>query len=500
MSESSKSVSEPLGQVQAEPTGLPSNQGKWAIRSRRVLRSKGFESAALLIEAGQISKIVAFDKVPSAYDLEDVGDLIVMPGVVDSHVHINEPGRTEWEGFTTATRAAAAGGITTLADMPLNCIPVTTSAEAFREKLKHIEGRLSVDLCFWGGVVPGNSAELNKMMDLGVMGFKCFLIHSGIDDFPNVERHDLELVMPILAKRGLPLLVHAELDCSHNSDGTHIDSSHSDQSKLDSDFAAAPHKYSNFLTSRPRSWENEAIKLMIDLCREFDCRVHIVHLSSSDALPMIAAAKKEGLKLTVETCPHYLTLVAEDIADGDTRFKCTPPIRERENCEKLWQGLADGTIDFIVSDHSPCTPELKLLKEGNFDKAWGGISSLQFGLSAVWSEAKKRGHSLAQVSEWMSKRPAQFLGLAKRKGSLEEGMDADIVVFDSEKSFKIEQSMIEHRHKVTPHEGRIFTGQVQQTFVRGIKVYDQGNFSKEPSGKALMGTKSGEYVDANVHS
>jgi len=475
-----------------------SHNNKWAIRSRRVLRSKGFEAAALLIEEGKISKIVGFDQVPLGFALEDVGDLVVMPGVVDSHVHINEPGRTEWEGFTTATRAAAAGGITTLADMPLNCIPVTTSADAFREKLKHIEGRLSVDLCFWGGVVPGNSGELNKMIDLGVMGFKCFLIHSGIDDFPNVERSDLELAMPILAKRGLPLLVHAELDCSHSSSGHSSPST--DDAQAISDFAAAPHKYSNFLNSRPRSWENEAIKLMIDLCREFDCRVHIVHLSSSDALPMIAAAKKEGLKLTVETCPHYLTLVAEDIADGDTRFKCTPPIRERENCEKLWQGLADGTIDFIVSDHSPCTPELKLLKEGNFDKAWGGISSLQFGLSAVYSEAKRRGHTLAQVSEWMSKRPAEFLGLAKRKGSLEEGMDADIVVFDSDKSFKIEQSMIEHRHKVTPHEGRTFTGQVQKSYVRGIKIYDQGNFSKEPAGKALMGTKSGEYVDANVHS
>lgn len=476
-----------------------SRKNKWAIRSRRVLRSNGFEAAAILIEDSKISKIVGFDKVPSGFELEDVGDLVVMPGVVDSHVHINEPGRTEWEGFTTATRAAAAGGITTLADMPLNCIPVTTSAEAFREKLKHIEGRLSVDLCFWGGVVPGNSGELNKMIELGVMGFKCFLIHSGIDDFPNVERSDLELAMPILAKRGLPLLVHAELDCSHSSSGN--DSSPSTEAaQATSDFAAAPHKYSNFLNSRPRSWENEAIKLMIDLCREFNCRVHIVHLSSSDALPMIAAAKKEGLKLTVETCPHYLTLVAEDIADGDTRFKCTPPIRERENCEKLWQGLADGTIDFIVSDHSPCTPELKLLKEGNFDKAWGGISSLQFGLSAVYSEAKRRGHTLAQVSEWMSKRPAQFLGLAKRKGSLEEGMDADIVVFDSDRSFKIEQSMIEHRHKVTPHEGRTFTGQVQQSYIRGIKIYDQGNFSKEPAGKALMGTKSGEYVDANVHS
>jgi len=463
----------------------------FAIKSSRVLLDGVLKPATVLVNNGVICDVSSFDSAPSNCRIEDAGDLVVMPGIVDSHVHINEPGRTEWEGFSTATRAAAAGGITTICDMPLNCIPVTTSADAFREKLKHIEGRLNVDLCFWGGVVPGNSGELSKMIDLGVMGFKCFLIHSGIDDFPNVERADLEAAMPILARYDLPLLVHAELDCSH------LDEKSAEQMNV---FKNEPQKYSHFLQSRPRSWENEAIKLMIDLCRQFDCRVHIVHLSSSDALPLIAKAKLEGLKITAETCPHYLTLNAEDIADGDTRFKCTPPIREKENCEKLWQGLADGTLDFIVSDHSPCAPELKLLKEGNFDKAWGGISSLQFGLAAVWSEAARRGHSLAQVSAWMSSRPAAFLGLLSRKGSLSPGHDADIVVFDPEQDVKIEQSMIEHKHKITPHDGRIFQGQVKQTYVRGVKVYDNGQFLAVPCGKALMSTKLGENVDANVHS
>ncbi len=465
----------------------------FGIKSKRVLLDGEFKAATVLVNNGVICDISAYDS-QSDCTVDDVGSLVVMPGIVDSHVHINEPGRTEWEGFSTATRAAAAGGITTICDMPLNCIPVTTSAQAFAEKLKHIEGRLNVDLCFWGGVVPGNSGELNKMIDMGVMGFKCFLIHSGIDDFPNVERADLEESMPILARRGLPLLVHAELDCSHGSDPTQEEK---DQQKL---FESEPQKYMHFLASRPRAWEDEAIKLMIDLCRQFDCRVHIVHLSSSDALPLIAAAKKEGLKITAETCPHYLTLNAEDIADGDTRFKCTPPIRERENCEKLWQGLEDGTLDFVVSDHSPCTPELKLLKEGNFDKAWGGISSLQFGLPAVFSEASKRGHSLARVSQWMSQGPAHFLGLDKRKGSLSPGHDADIIVFDPEQEQTIEAAMIEHKHKLTPHEGRVFKGKVLQTYVRGLKIYDNGHFSEVPCGKALMGTKLGEYVDANVHS
>lgn len=457
-----------------------------AIKSSRLLRGAKFMSAAMLLRDGKIVDIVSADAIPSGYTVHDVGDHVVMPGLVDSHVHINEPGRTEWEGFETATRAAAAGGITTLTDMPLNCIPVTTSAAAFEEKLRHIAGRIWIDVCFWGGVVPGNAGELDRMMRQGVMGFKCFLIHSGIDDFPNVERPDLEQSMPILAKRGLPLLVHAELDLSQGV---------SHKPLIDE-----PHKYSHFLASRPREWENEAIKLMIELCKEFDCRVHIVHLSSSDALPLIAKAKAECLKITTETCPHYLTLAAEDVPDGNTSYKCTPPIRERENSDKLWQGLEDGTIDFIVSDHSPCTPELKLLSEGNFDKAWGGISSLQLGLPAIWTEAQRRGYSLSDVSRWMSYGPAKFLGIDNVKGSLEPGHDADIVIFAPEQGFTLEQSMIHHRHKLTPHMGRTWQGKVLETYVRGNKVYDHGQFADQPLGRAILDTNKGAYTNANVHS
>ncbi|MBS2006821.1 MAG: allantoinase AllB [Cyanobacteria bacterium SZAS TMP-1] len=464
---------------------------RFALKSKRVLRGGKFEEACVLVEDGIIKDVITttangtLPSLPAGFVVHDVGDKVVMPGLVDSHVHINEPGRTEWEGFDTATRAAAAGGITTVADMPLNCIPVTTSAAAFDEKLRHIEGRLWVDLCFWGGVVPGNTRELDRMIDQGVMGFKCFLIHSGIDDFPNVEREDLESAMPVLARRGVPLLVHAELDHENHEHKPHVDE---------------PRTYKHFLESRPRRWENEAIDLMIELCRKHNCRVHIVHLSSSDAIAAIKKARTEGLPLTTETCPHYLTLAAEDIKDGDTRFKCAPPIRERENSDKLWQGLQDGTIDLVVSDHSPCTPELKHMEAGDFHKAWGGIASLQFGLPAVWTEAKKRGISLPTVLSCMSLGPARFLGLDHKKAALAQGFDADIVVFDPEASFVVEPSMIQHRHKVTPHEGRRFDGLVCETYVRGNKVYDNGHFAKEPCGKAMMRNKLGEKVDANINS
>jgi allantoinase len=473
---------------------------KFAIKSKRILSGAGaFVSGAVLIENGRIVEIVsdgAAQSVQSAalagrgFVVHDVGDKVVMPGLVDSHVHINEPGRTEWEGFRTATMAAAAGGITTVADMPLNCIPVTTSLAAFDEKLEHIDGKLFVDLCFWGGVVPGNSGELEAMVDRGVMGFKCFLIHSGIDDFPNVGASDLDEAMPILARRGVPLLVHAELD--HDEHGH-------DREPLQA-HADVPRSYNNFLASRPRRWENQAIDLMIELCRRHKCRVHIVHLSSSDAIDAIRAAKAEGLPITTETCPHYLTLAAEDIADGDTRFKCAPPIRERENCDKLWQGLADGTIDFVVSDHSPCTPELKHMYAGDFHLAWGGISSLQFGLPAIWSEASRRGFDLPTVLTWMSSGTARFLGLEKRKGYLAAGHDADIVVFDPEASFTVEAAMIMHRHKVTPHEGRVFKGRVCETYVRGKKVYDNGKVTEAPFGEAILRNKLGVKVDANVNT
>jgi allantoinase len=314
------------------------------------------------------------------------------------------------------------------------------------------------------------------MVAHGVVGFKCFLIHSGIDDFPNATEFDLRKAMPVLARLGVPLLVHAEMetDCgeSHDYPSEHL--------------KAEPRSYAAFLESRPRQWENEAVRLTALLCEEFNCRVHIVHLSSSDALSIVREAKAKKLPFSAETCPHYLTFAAEEIPDGDTRFKCAPPIREKENSELLWKALKDGTIDFVVSDHSPCTPELKLMKEGDFDKAWGGIASLQFGLPAVWTFAKEKGHSLEEVVTWMSEKTAKFAGLYGTKGKIAPGFDADIVMLDPEASFVVEKKNVHHRHKETPHEGRTFKGVVSRTYVRGVKVYDQGIFTNEGHGRKLL--------------
>lgn len=453
---------------------------EFAIRAKRVLVGGAFKQAAVLVSGGKIAHIVGYDDVPEGCKIDTVeDDGVLMPGLVDSHVHVNEPGRTEWEGFKTATRAAAAGGVTTIVDMPLNCIPVTTSLEAFNEKLAAIDGLLHVDCAFYGGVVPGNTKELAPMVEAGVVGFKCFLIHSGIDDFPNVIEDDLKEAMPELARLGVPLLVHAELDCGK----------HAHRAKHLSD---NPRSYRAYLDSRPRVWENDAIKLMTGLCEKHDCRVHIVHLSSSDAVTTVKEALSRGLKFSAETCPHYLTFAAEDIPDGDTRYKCAPPIREQENSDRLWSALEDGTIQFIVSDHSPCTPELKLMKEGDFNKAWGGIASLQFGLPAVWTYAKKRGIALERVSDWMSNQPARFVGLDHVKGRIDNGFDADLIVFHPERSFVVEKSRVHHKHKETPHEGREFTGVVARTYVRGDKVYDDGTFAQKPTGKPLYRSRSGK--------
>lgn len=457
-----------------------------AFVGRKVLTEEGFKEAAILVKDGVIKAVVSRSEIPENLPVEDAGDLAIIPGLVDCHVHVNEPGRTEWEGFVTATRAAAAGGVTTIVDMPLNCIPVTTTLDAFKEKLAAIEGLLNVDCAFWGGVVPGNHDELEKMVAHGAVGFKCFLIHSGIDDFPNATEADLRQAMPILAKLGVPLLVHAEMEC----DADHAQSQHSKETSSPADPAARlknePRSYAAFLESRPRHWENAAVQLVADLAREFGCRVHIVHLSSSDALSIVEKAKADKLQFSAETCPHYLTFSAEEIPDGDTRFKCAPPIREKENSELLWQALKQGTIDFVVSDHSPCTPELKLMKEGDFDKAWGGIASLQFGLPAIWTFAKKRGHSLEEVLSWMSEKTAKFAGLYGAKGRIAEGFDADIVMLDPEATFEVEKKNVHHKHKETPHEGRTFSGVVKRTYVRGEKVYDGGEFTKEGHGQKLL--------------
>jgi allantoinase len=434
------------------------------IKSGRIVTPGGERAGAVVVRHGVIIEVVDAGRA-AALAGDDYGDLAILPGLVDVHVHVNEPGRTEWEGFETATRAAAAGGVTTLVDMPLNSSPVTTSVPALDEKLRAARGKLAVDVAFHGGLVPGNAGEIDPLIRAGVVAIKAFLVHSGIDEFPNATEADLRAAMPVLAARGVPLLVHAELD--------------------DGGGPAAGRPYASYLASRPREWENRAVRLAIALCREYQAPVHVVHLSSSGVLDDVRAAKREGLPLTVETCPHYLVFDAERIPDGDTRFKCAPPIRERENREKLWQALADGTIDLIASDHSPCPPEMKGVGDGHFGRAWGGISSLQLGLSAVWAEAQSRGHVLDRVARWMSSAPATLVGLSG-KGAIWEGGDADLVVFDPDERWKVSGHSLFHRHKVTPYHGMELAGSVRATYLRGRKVFEAGRMVGAPSGRVIL--------------
>lgn len=439
-----------------------------AVVSRRVVASDGLRDAAVLVEGGRIAGLSERSAVPPGCTVLDATDRVVMPGLVDAHVHVNEPGRTEWEGFESATRAAAAGGVTTLVDMPLNCIPPTTSAAALETKLLAARGRLFVDTGFWGGVVPGNADELDRLRDAGVAGFKAFLVPSGVDEFPHVDERDLRAALPILERQGVPLLVHAELAGPVPSG------------------AGDPCRYSSYLASRPPSWENEAIRLLARLCRETGARIHIVHLSSSQALPILAEARVAGLPVTVETCPHYLFFAAEDVPEGRTEFKCSPPIRERANRERLWAGLAEGTIDMVVSDHSPCTPELKGLEAGNFLQAWGGIASLQFRLPVVWTEARRRGFGLPDLARWLCRRPAELAGLGALKGGLAPGHDADLVVWDPEATLAVEPAVVRHRHSLTPYRGQRLQGVVETTLLRGVVVYDRGDFPSNARGEALL--------------
>ncbi len=442
------------------------------IRSRRVITPLITGPASVHISEGKIAAVREWDDITSCVPLTDAGDSVVMPGNIDAHVHVNEPGRTEWEGYETATRAAAAGGVTTIVDMPLNSIPPTTTLAGFEEKLAAAADKCTVDVAFWGGVVPGNTAELAPLIERGVRGFKCFLIHSGVDEFPHVTENDLRIAMPELARLDSVLLVHAEVPGP-------IDNVAASLVGLD------PRRYETFLRSRPRESENEAIAQMIRLCRETGCRVHIVHHSSSDALPMLREARAEGLPLTVETCPHYLTFAAEEIADGATHFKCCPPVRETENREKLWEALADGTIDMVVSDHSPCTPSLKLQEKGDFMEAWGGIAALQFGLPVMWTNLSSRGYGLTYLTRLMSERPAKLAGLDDRKGKLAAGYDADIVIWDPEARFTVVPEIIQHRHKLTPYSDMELYGVVEKTFVRGEKVHAYGHIFSDATGALL---------------
>jgi allantoinase len=414
--------------------------------------------------------------IGAAEDGEDDQGVVIMPGLVDTHVHINEPGRAEWEGFATATSAAAAGGVTTLVEMPLNSIPATTTRESLEMKRAAAEGNCHVDIGFWGGVVPGNIAELPRMFDGGVFGFKCFLVPSGVDEFEHVTEEDLRAVMPELARMGALLIVHAETPAPIEAALASIGREH----------VADPRRYETFLMSRPKAAEDEAVALMIRLCRETGARVHIVHHSSSSSLALLRSAKAEGLPFTAETCPHYLTFVAEEVPDGATEFKCCPPIRERENREELWDALEQGVIDMIVSDHSPCPPELKRRDEGDFLAAWGGIASLQLRLPAVWTEARERGFPIERVAEWLAAAPARLVGLDSRKGAISVGCDADIIIFRPEARQRVEPAMLHHRHKLTPYAGRILSGVVEATFLRGVKIYERGEFMNKGGGALLV--------------
>lgn len=457
-----------------EPSGATVLSLDLVVRGKRVIVGGRERAGAIHVRGGLIERVSDYADIPAGALTHEAGELVVMAGLVDTHVHINEPGRTEWEGFSTATRAAAAGGVTTLVEMPLNSIPATTTAAAYREKLAAAAGKLWVDAGFWGGVVPGNAAEIGPLWDAGVFGFKCFLVPSGVDEFGFVGEPDLRAALPELAKRGAPLLAHAELPGPIEA-----------AAKMGQGAVASARKYATWLELRPRAAENEAIELLVKLAREFEARVHVVHVSSSNALGILKEAKAAGLAVTAETCPHYLTFAAEEIADGATEFKCAPPIRERENREKLWEALADGTIDFVVTDHSPCPPAMKRMEEGDFVRAWGGVASLQISLPAVWTEAQQRGYAVPQIARWMSEGPAKLAGLQKRKGAIEAGRDADLVIWNPDAAFRVEAAKLHQRHKVTPYAGRELRGVVETTFLRGRKVYDRGTFWASPTGQVL---------------
>jgi allantoinase len=449
---------------------MESGKNLRAFRSRRVVTPQGIREAAVLVEDGRILDIVPPSQIPPHVPVKDHGDDAILPGLVDSHVHINEPGRTEWEGFRTATRAAAASGYTMLVDMPLNCLPPTTTVAALEAKREAASSQCSVDWMSWGGVVSGNQEHIENLAAAGVPGFKCFLIHPGIDGFTMVTEPELRMALPHVARTGLPLLVHAELPGPVEAATQKLE--HADWTK-----------YPTYLQSRPVEAELSAIQLLLSLCRLYRFRLHIVHLSTSCALDMLRAAKKEGLPVSVETCPHYLHFAAENIPDGATLFKCAPPIRGRENCEALWQGLREGVIDLVATDHSPCLPEMKHLREGNFRSAWGGISSLSLALPVTWTEASRRGFTLGDIARWMAEGPSRLAGCHSRKGRLVKGYDADLVVFDPDKEFTVKENHLHYRHRISPYLGERLRGVVKATYLRGNCVFADGATIGSPYGR-----------------
>jgi allantoinase len=461
-------------QDSSQTPGGAGNELDLVVRGKRIITPQGERAAAIQIREGVIVGISPYDDVPAEWTIYEAGNLAVMPGLVDTHVHINEPGRTEWEGFTSATRAAAAGGITTLIEMPLNSIPPTTTVNAFHEKIAAATSKLWVDTGFWGGLVPGNAGELRALWEAGCFGFKCFLVDSGVQEFSSISEMDLREGLPELAKIGAPLLAHAE------SPGPIDDATKRRPAN------ASGRSYKTWLDSRPRAAEDEAIALLLCLADEYGARVHIVHLSSSDAIPAIRAAKANDIPISVETCPHYLTFAAEEIPDGATLFKCAPPIRERENREKLWAALGNGTIDMIATDHSPCPPQMKNQEKGDFLDAWGGIASLQLSLPAVWTQARARGYSLTHIARWMCAAPARLAGLEKKKGAIAMGHDADLVIWNPDAAFRVNPSRLQHRHKLTPYAGLDLMGIVETTFLRGKKIFERGGFCPTSAGHVLL--------------
>lgn len=439
------------------------------IYSTRCWLNGKLRIATILFKDGKINQIIE-DEFLDETGIINAGNDIIMPGIIDPHVHINEPGRTSWEGFDTATQAAAAGGITTIVDMPLNSSPVTISLPAFQEKLNASIGKLNVNVGFYGGLVPGNEMEIEALIKAGILGLKAFLVHSGIDEFPAAGEKELKAAMLILAKAKLPILAHCEIQLAEDE---------SDKEKIN------PQSYQDYLRSRPKSWENEAVKLMINLSETFNCKTHIVHLSSAEALPYIQKARKKGIPLTVETCPHYLFFEAENIPDADTLFKCAPPIRGKTNNQLLKRALKNGDLDFLATDHSPSPPELKEIESGNLQKAWGGIAGLQFLLPSSWTSLKKE-LSLEEFIPLLTENPAKFLGIEDRKGKLGIGCDADLVVWSPESTFTAKKENLYHNHKISPYLECDFYGKVMQTYVDGKLVFDKNQIVQKNVGQWIL--------------
>ncbi len=483
------------------------DRGSFVIVSERVVTPAGEISAAIWIEHGIIREVIAKTEVPSGLTVIDVGTAIISPGLIDAHVHINEPGRTEWEGFASATAAAAAGGVTTLLDMPLNSSPVTTDSEALEAKRAAAAGQCRVDVGCYGGVVPGKLNELPKLLGAGVFGLKAFLCDSGLDEFPAAGERELRDALALLSESKIPLLVHAELVHAELVDAEPVDAtdyklpcrleevdgqecpSYGTGIETDSKGVVNGRSYAEYVASRPPEFEVNAIEMLIRLCREFQTPIHIVHLATSAVLPLIEAAKNEGLPISVETCPHYLYFSAEQIEDGQTQFKCAPPIRDAVNRDALTAAVTQGLIETIGSDHSPCPAELKCLKTGDFSKAWGGVAGLQLTLPVAWTVGQQFGWTPKMLAERLSARPAEIFGLADRKGKIAPGFDADLVVWDPETTFTVRGNELYHRHPVTPYEGRELIGSVRKTFLRGRLIFDA-----DRAANPLVGQPAGELL------